>query len=84
MEEECSVLELKTSRRRGGGEEERRRERKKQQMRGEKEEALVFKNDNAAVSDYDIDLKKNYNVANYVATLKLILRHKREESRLSK
>ena len=49
MEDECSVLELKTSRRirrgrRRRAEDRRSRERNKQQMgEGEEEEALVFK-----------------------------------------
>ena len=65
MEEECSLLELKTSRRRGGTEEQRRRKRKKQQMGGE--EALVFK----MIMSQSVTMaltKKNYNVITYLAT----------------
>ena len=46
MEEECNVLELKTSRLRGGGGEERRgggEKGRNNKWRGEEEEALVFK-----------------------------------------
>ena len=42
--------------------------------------ALTKKNYNVAVSNCGIYLKKNYNAATYVATLKLMLQHKREKS----